>query len=157
MQLVWWVEETDLANGLTAVGQARVSRPAGAAPTSGPSVPVRRIVPVVPVGRWVRGGAPRAAIDTGDRSGDVRGGAGVDAAGRAGGVRMTDVATELAGLSGVARRLLALHVPAENGRCRACTTPGTGLPGAAWPCVLHFYATAANEMHRRRRIEWESQ
>ena len=29
------------------------------------------------------------------------------------------------------------------GRCQGCTVPGTGLPGAVWPCALHFYATAA--------------
>ncbi len=53
------------------------------------------------------------------------------------------IAAELARLPGVARRLLVLHVPDEQARCRECTVPGTGLPGAAWPCALHFYAAAA--------------
>lgn len=66
---------------------------------------------------------------------------------------MNGVADELAGLAGVPRRLLALHVADEHGRCRACTTPGTGMPGAAWPCVLHFYATAAEQIRLRRDVE----
>ncbi|MGD9697289.1 MAG: hypothetical protein AB7V42_16705 [Thermoleophilia bacterium] len=61
------------------------------------------------------------------------------------------IAWELAGLPGIVARLLALHVPDAHGRCRACTTGGTGVPGAAWPCGLHFYATAAQEIHREQR------
>lgn len=60
---------------------------------------------------------------------------------------MSALARELAQLPGVARRLLAAHVPDGHGRCRACTTPGTGLPGARWPCALHFYAAAAQQLH----------
>lgn len=56
---------------------------------------------------------------------------------------------ELARLPGVAQRLLALHVPDGGDRCRACTIPGTGLPGAKWPCALHFYASAAEEIRRQ--------
>lgn len=54
-----------------------------------------------------------------------------------------ELAVQLARLAGVAQRLLAVHVPDPHGRCRGCTTPGTGLPGAVWPCALHFYASAA--------------
>lgn len=53
------------------------------------------------------------------------------------------LARELARLPGVTQRLLAAHVADAHGRCRACTTPGTGLPGAQWPCALHFYASVA--------------
>jgi hypothetical protein len=59
------------------------------------------------------------------------------------------IARELAGLPGIVARLLVLHVPDLHGRCRGCTTAGTGAPGAAWPCGLHFYATAAEKIHRR--------
>ena len=66
---------------------------------------------------------------------------------------MSDVARELAGLPGVAQRLLALHVPDGRGKCRACTRPGTGLPGAPWPCPLHFYASAAmEEITKQQRV-----
>lgn len=63
---------------------------------------------------------------------------------------MKDFARELAGLPDVTGRLLRLHVPDQHGRCRACTTPGTGIPAATWPCVLYFYAAAAKEITRRR-------
>lgn len=56
------------------------------------------------------------------------------------------IARELAGLPGTTQRLLALHVSDGHGRCRGCTTPGTGRPGGAWPCGLHFYATAAEQI-----------
>lgn len=62
-----------------------------------------------------------------------------------------DVAGELAGLPGVTQRLLALHVSDGHGKCCACTTPGTGMPGARWPCSLHFYAAAAEEIRRQRQ------
>lgn len=39
-------------------------------------------------------------------------------------------------------RLLSAHVDV-GGRCRACTTPGTGTPGARWPCVIERAANAA--------------
>lgn len=42
-------------------------------------------------------------------------------------------------------RLLAAHVDAGDGRCAACTTPGTGTPLAAWPCSLHQMATQARQ------------
>jgi hypothetical protein len=56
------------------------------------------------------------------------------------------IARELAGLPGIVSRLLVLHVPDPHGRCRGCTTAGTGIPGAAWPCSLHFYASAAEQI-----------
>ncbi len=57
----------------------------------------------------------------------------------------------LAVMPDVCRRLLAVHRPAENGRCRACTVPGTGLPGAVWPCTPHNLATAARALHELRK------
>lgn len=65
---------------------------------------------------------------------------------------MSSLARELSRLPGVTQRLLALHVSDGRGRCRGCTTPGTGLPGAEWPCALHFYASAA-EGFRREAVE----
>jgi hypothetical protein len=62
---------------------------------------------------------------------------------------VTGVAQELAQLPETTRRLLAVHVPDGRGRCQGCTTPGTGMPGAAWPCALHFYASAAQEIWRQ--------
>lgn len=62
---------------------------------------------------------------------------------------MSDLERELARQPEATQRLLAAHVPDEHGRCRACTTPGTGRPAAEWPCVLHFYASAAQEIARR--------
>lgn len=58
-------------------------------------------------------------------------------------VPLGELALQLGRLGGVAQRLLAVHVPDRHGRCQGCTVPGTGLPGAVWPCALHFYATAA--------------
>ncbi len=55
-----------------------------------------------------------------------------------------ELVVQLGRLGGVAQRLLAVHVPDQHGRCCGCTTAGTGLPGAVWPCALHFYATAAS-------------
>lgn len=66
---------------------------------------------------------------------------------------MSDLARELSTLPEVTQRLLELHVSDGHGKCRACTRPGTGIPAAAWPCVLHFYATAANEIRGRQRSE----
>jgi hypothetical protein len=63
------------------------------------------------------------------------------------------IARELAGLPGTVARLLVLHVPDPYGRCRGCTVAGTGMPGGAWPCSLHFYATAAAEIRARRPVD----
>lgn len=54
-----------------------------------------------------------------------------------------DLAAELAVMPNVVENLLARHVSDGSGRCRGCTSPGTGLPQEPWPCALHFYATAA--------------
>jgi hypothetical protein len=41
-------------------------------------------------------------------------------------------------------RLIAEHIPDPTGRrCQACTTAGTGSPGAAWPCHIRDVAEAA--------------
>jgi hypothetical protein len=61
------------------------------------------------------------------------------------------IARELAGLPEIVARLLALHAPDPRGRCRGCTTGGTGVPSAAWPCSLHFYAAAAQQINREQR------
>lgn len=46
----------------------------------------------------------------------------------------------------VVDRMLAAHRPAENGRCRCCTQPGTGVPHAPWPCPPHELAAAAGRI-----------
>lgn len=63
---------------------------------------------------------------------------------------VNELARELARMPGVPQRLLAVHVSDGHGRCRACTASGTGLPGASWPCALHFYASAAEEIRRQQ-------
>jgi hypothetical protein len=51
----------------------------------------------------------------------------------------------LAAMPDLRNRLLADHVPDASGhRCRACTTPGTGTPGAHWPCRIREAADAAD-------------
>lgn len=58
--------------------------------------------------------------------------------------RARSVSEALAMMPGLRNRLLAEHVPDASGhRCRACTTPGTGTPGAAWPCRIRDAAEAA--------------
>lgn len=54
-----------------------------------------------------------------------------------------DFAEALAQLPGVVDAILVRHVPDEHSRCRACTTGGTGLPSAPWPCGLRWYADQA--------------
>jgi hypothetical protein len=50
----------------------------------------------------------------------------------------------LAAMPDLRNRLLADLVPDASGhRCRACTTPGTGTPGAHWPCRIREAAEAA--------------
>lgn len=58
-------------------------------------------------------------------------------------VPLGELALQLGRLGGVAQRLLAVHVPDRHGRCRGCT-----VPGAVWPCALHFYAAAAQLVAR---------
>jgi hypothetical protein len=51
---------------------------------------------------------------------------------------------ELGAMPDLWARLLTEHVPDPSGtRCRACTTVGTGSPGAAWPCRIRDVAEAA--------------
>ena len=90
----------------------------------------------------------QSADDAGARCAVVLRVARADAA-RAAGFGVSALARELARLPGVTQRLLALHVSDGRGRCRACTTPGTGLPGAEWPCALHFYASAAEDVRQQ--------
>lgn len=61
------------------------------------------------------------------------------------------LAIELSALPGTADRLLARHVDAGCGRCRECTQPGTGLPGASWPCSLHILAGLAVDVREAGR------
>lgn len=61
---------------------------------------------------------------------------------------MNEVAQELRAMPKVVAALLATHVPDEQGKCRACTKPGTGIPFEPWPCALHFYASAARTPDR---------
>jgi hypothetical protein len=58
--------------------------------------------------------------------------------------RARSVSEALALMPVLRNRLLAEHVPDASGhRCRACTTPGTGTPGTAWPCRIRDAAEAA--------------
>lgn len=44
-------------------------------------------------------------------------------------------------------RLLAEHQPdPQSGRCRACTTPGSGTPAAQWPCPVYRLAEQAQQV-----------
>ncbi|MGI5132098.1 hypothetical protein ACQEVB_35210 [Pseudonocardia sp. CA-107938] len=56
---------------------------------------------------------------------------------------MNEFSQLLAGLPGVVETLLQLHRPDDQGRCRACTKAGTGLPEKAWPCALYWFADGA--------------
>lgn len=47
-------------------------------------------------------------------------------------------------------KLLDLHVPAANGRCRACTEGGTGVPHEPWPCAVHDVAARAQRIAQGR-------
>ena len=59
-------------------------------------------------------------------------------------------AAELAPMIDVWRQLLEDHVPNSQGRCRACTQGGTGIPTAQWPCSPRKIAEAAAQYHARR-------
>lgn len=47
-------------------------------------------------------------------------------------------------------RLLAEHVPDENGLCAGCGMPGRGTPWKRWPCGMWSIADAARETQRAR-------
>ncbi|MGH3567946.1 MAG: hypothetical protein ACRDRH_18330 [Pseudonocardia sp.] len=53
----------------------------------------------------------------------------------------------LATMPGLWEKLLVDHVADHRGRCRACTTGGTGIPGKRWPCSIHALADAARRLH----------
>jgi hypothetical protein len=58
--------------------------------------------------------------------------------------RARPLSEALSAMPDLRHRLLADHVPDATGhRCRACTTPGTGTPGAHWPCRIREAAEAA--------------
>ena len=47
-------------------------------------------------------------------------------------------------------RLIAEHIPDPTGRrCQACTTAGTGSPGATWPCRIRDVAEGARSRWAR--------
>ena len=52
-------------------------------------------------------------------------------------------AAELAPMVSAWSQLLEDHVPAPDGRCRACTQGGTGIPTVRWPCGPRRVAEAA--------------
>lgn len=64
---------------------------------------------------------------------------------------MSDVVAFIASQPGGPARLLAVHVPDDAGRCCGCTLPGYGTPDEAWPCAMHYYASAAADVAGRRR------
>lgn len=70
----------------------------------------------------------------------------MDVAARSGPTRdsvVTAVVAFVAAQANGPERLLAIHTHDGRGRCRGCTTPGTGTPEADWPCSLHFIASQA--------------
>ena len=46
-------------------------------------------------------------------------------------------------------RLIVEHLPDEHGRCRGCTSPGTGRPNDPWPCSLRKLADEAGPASSR--------
>ena len=46
--------------------------------------------------------------------------------------------------------LIVEHVPDEHGRCRGCTSPGTGRPNVPWPCSLRKLADEAGRLRAAR-------
>lgn len=60
------------------------------------------------------------------------------------------LAAALRAMPGVVERLVADHVPDELGRCRGCTTPGTGRPNRAWPCSIRKLADDARRQRDAR-------
>ena len=47
------------------------------------------------------------------------------------------------------QRVLGRHQPDEHGRCRGCTTPGTGTLQQRWPCSPAVLAQAAAQDRQR--------
>lgn len=56
-------------------------------------------------------------------------------------------AVELAPMIEVWFRILVEHVPDPDGRCRACTSAGTGERRTPWPCAVHTVAALARRRH----------
>lgn len=50
---------------------------------------------------------------------------------------------ELLAQAGLVDRLRAEHVPDSQGRCKGCTTGGTGTLAAKWPCTISGLASMA--------------
>jgi hypothetical protein len=68
------------------------------------------------------------------------------------GARLGLLVEVLGGMPGLWERLIAQHTPDRTGkRCLACTTAGTGTPGAAWPCAIRGLAEAARRCHLAQR------
>lgn len=63
------------------------------------------------------------------------------------GLDMWRLASELAPMVILWRRLLAEHVPDPARRCRTCTKGGTGLPCTPWPCPLYGIANMARRSY----------
>ena len=64
--------------------------------------------------------------------------------------RWTQFAEILAGMPDVIGRLIVEHLPDEHGRCRGCTSPGTGRPKDPWPCSLRKLADEAGRLRVAR-------
>jgi hypothetical protein len=65
-------------------------------------------------------------------------------------VTVSELALEVAGLDGVADRLVAAHVDDGRGYCAGCWFPQT--PAPVWPCTLHAVGRQARELDRARRL-----
>ncbi|MFC4944482.1 hypothetical protein [Pseudonocardia sp. GCM10023141] len=88
--------------------------------------------------------APRAADRAPESSADL---ASVIGDGMPQDLELRRLAAELAPMVDVWQRLLTLHQPDRNGRCRMCTKGGTGLPSSPWPCSIHGIAELARRRH----------
>jgi hypothetical protein len=62
-------------------------------------------------------------------------------------------ASVLAGMPDVVVRLLQDHRDDGAGRCRACTSPGRGIPNAHWPCGIAAVAGLAAGLAAKRAQE----
>ena len=66
--------------------------------------------------------------------------------------RWTQLGEILAGMPDVIGRLVVEHLPDEHGRCRGCTSPGTGRPNVPWPCSLRKLADEAGRFRAARSM-----
>ncbi len=64
--------------------------------------------------------------------------------------RWANLTALLATMPDLSAKLAAEHVDDGTGRCRSCTAPGRGVPGARWPCVLALLAVDARRIAGRR-------